>query len=127
MRVVIANVRTPFVYGGAEMLADELLKGLQAEGHQADLVSILFNPAEPEGIPDQMLAARLANLRAVNAVPVDRVIALKFPAYLIPHPNKVLWLVHQHRAAYDFWDHPFGDLGASPRGAHGPRHHPARR
>jgi glycosyltransferase involved in cell wall biosynthesis len=41
---------------------------------------------------------------------------LKFPAYLIPHPNKVLWLVHQHRAAYDFWDHPFGDLGASPRG-----------
>jgi glycosyltransferase involved in cell wall biosynthesis len=32
---------------------------------------------------------------------VDRVIGLKFPAYLIPHPHKSLWLVHQFRQAYD--------------------------
>jgi glycosyltransferase involved in cell wall biosynthesis len=47
---------------------------------------------------------------------VDRVIGLKFPTYLIPHPNKVLWLLHQHRSAYDLWDHPLGDLIAFPNG-----------
>jgi glycosyltransferase involved in cell wall biosynthesis len=32
---------------------------------------------------------------------VDRVIGLKFPAYLIPHPDVVIWLIHQFRQAYD--------------------------
>jgi glycosyltransferase involved in cell wall biosynthesis len=116
MRVVVANVRTPFIYGGGEVLADELVNALRREGHEADLVSLPFNPGEPERIPDQMLAARLVDLREIHGRPVDRLIALKFPAYLIPQPNKVLWLMHQHRAAYEFWDHPFGNLAAAPRG-----------
>jgi hypothetical protein len=33
-------------------------------------------------------------------------IGLKFPIYLAPHPDKVLWILHQHRTAYDLWDHP---------------------
>ena len=37
-------------------------------------------------------------------------IGLKFPAYLIPHPNKVLWILHQHRQAYEQWDHPLSDM-----------------
>jgi glycosyltransferase involved in cell wall biosynthesis len=32
------------------------------------------------------------------------------------HPNKVLWLLHQYRAAYDLWDAPIGDLGTAPHG-----------
>ena len=116
MRIVVATVRTPFVQGGAEVLADELIKALIAEGHEADLVALPFNPAEPECIPDQMLACGLMNLRKIHAVPVDRLIALKFPAYLIPHPQKVIWLLHQHRSAYDLWEHPLGDLRRAPRG-----------
>ena len=39
------------------------------------------------------------------------VIALKFPAYLVQHERKVVWLIHQHRSAYELWDHPeFADL-----------------
>ncbi|QAY63394.1 glycosyltransferase [Xylanimonas allomyrinae] len=45
---------------------------------------------------DSTIAAGL--LQAVN---VDRVIGLKFPAYLIPHPHMVMWLVHQFRQAYE--------------------------
>src|SRR5690606_34481368 len=48
---------------------------------------------------------------------VDRVIGLKFPAYLIPHPQKVFWLVHQHRQAYDLWNHPMGDMHMAACGA----------
>ena len=116
MRIVVATVRTPFVHGGAEVLADELVKALLAEGHMAELVSIPFNPDEPERIPDQMLACGLMDLREIHGMAVDRLIALKFPAYLIPHPRKVIWLLHQHRAAYDLWEHSTGGLLAAPRG-----------
>jgi len=117
MRVLVASVRTPFVQGGAEVLADELLKALLAAGHQAELVQVPFNPAEPDRIPDQMLACALMNVDGIYGNEVDRLIALKFPAYLIPHPNKVVWLLHQFRQAYDLWDHPLGQLRAAPRGA----------
>ncbi len=30
-------------------------------------------------------------------------IGLKFPVYYVRHPNKVLWLLHQFRQAYDLW------------------------
>jgi len=116
MRIIVATVGTPFVRGGAEVHADELVKAFLAEGHQADLISIPFNAREPARIPDQMLACRLLDLLEIHGMPVDRLIALKFPAYLIPHPQKVIWLMHQHRSAYDLWDHPFGDLRGMPRG-----------
>ncbi len=116
MRVLVATVGTPFVHGGAEVLAEELVRALAAEGHEAALVSIPFNPARPESIPDQMLACRLLDLREIHAAPVDRLIALKFPAYLISHPAKVVWLLHQHRSAYDLWETPMGDLHTNPRG-----------
>ena len=49
---------------------------------------------------------------------IDRLIGLKFPAYLMPHRSKRLWLLHQHRSAYDLWDAPFSDLLHAPDGAH---------
>lgn len=116
MRIIVASVRPPFVRGGAEVLADELIRALQAAGHDAELVTIPFNPTEPETIPDQMLACALMRLDVIYEMKVDRLIALKFPAYLAPHPNKVVWLMHQHRQAYDLWDHPLGDLRNAPRG-----------
>src|SRR6202008_2402117 len=48
---------------------------------------------------------------------VDRLIGLRFPAYLIPHPNKVLWILHQHRTAYELWDHALSDLVYYPNGS----------
>lgn len=116
MRIIIATVQIPFVSGGAESHAQGLRSALVAQGHDADIVAVPFNPAVPERIPDQMLACRLFDLTEIHGAPVDRLIALKFPAYLIPHPHKVVWVLHQHRAAYDLWDYPFEDLSASPRG-----------
>src|SRR4029078_7186480 len=68
-------------------------------------------------IARHILACRLLDLTESNGLPVDRLIGLKFPAYLVPHPAKVLWIVHQHRAAYDLWEHPLGDLANAPDGA----------
>src|SRR4051812_42357259 len=106
----------PFVSGAAGAHAAGLKAALVREGHEAEIVTVPFNPAVPERIADQMLACRLLDLTEIHGTRVDRLIGLKFPAYLIPHPNKVVWVLHQHRAAYDLWDYPFEELSASPRG-----------
>jgi len=46
---------------------------------------------------------------------VDLVIATKFPTYFARHPRKVLWLVHQHRAAYELCGTRFSDFAHSER------------
>jgi glycosyltransferase involved in cell wall biosynthesis len=47
---------------------------------------------------------------------VDLVIGMKFPAYVVAHERKVLWILHQYRAAYNLWGTPFDDLSTYPEG-----------
>jgi glycosyltransferase involved in cell wall biosynthesis len=110
MNVLVVTVQVPFVRGGAEAMAEGLRQALLAEGHRAELVALPFKGYPAERIPEQMLACRLLDLSESNGEPVDRVIGLKFPAYLVRHPRKVVWLVHQHRQAYELWGGPYGDL-----------------
>ncbi len=118
MRILIATTHVPFIRGGAELLAEGLRDALCVAGHEAEIVNIPFKWYPPEKILDHMLACRLLDLTEVAGTAVDLLIGLKFPAYLIPHPNKVLWILHQHRTAYDLWDHAvLGDLIYSPNGA----------
>jgi glycosyltransferase involved in cell wall biosynthesis len=91
MKLVVANSATPFVPGDAEMLADRLVLELNRAGHEAELLRIPQGNS-PEQVLDSLVAA------AALVVPsVDRVIGLRFPAYLIPHSDMVIWLVHQFR------------------------------
>ena len=105
-----------FRSGGAEILAEGLRSALCAEGHEAEIVALPFKWYPPERILDHMLACRLLDLTESAGTPVDRVIGLKFPAYFVPHPHKTLWLLHQHRTAYELWDHAIGDLIDFPNG-----------
>jgi glycosyltransferase involved in cell wall biosynthesis len=105
------------VRGGAEVLAEELHRALTEAGHQAEIVAIPFKWYPPERILDQMLACRLLDLSETLGGNRDRLIGLRFPAYLIPHPRKVMWLLHQHRQAYDLWQHPLGDMHTYKNGA----------
>jgi glycosyltransferase involved in cell wall biosynthesis len=116
MKVLIGTVSTPFVRGGAELHAEGLRDALCAAGHEAELVAIPFKWYPPEKILDQILASRLLDITESDGVAIDYFIGLKFPAYLIPHPRKTLWIMHQHRPAYDLWDHALGDLIQYPNG-----------
>ena len=118
MRVGIATVQVPFVRGGAEALAASLRDAIEAAGHEADIISIPFKWYPTARIPDHMLAARLMQIEESCGQRIDRLIGLKFPAYLMPHPRKRLWLLHQYRSAYEFWDQSFSDLRNAPDGAH---------
>jgi glycosyltransferase involved in cell wall biosynthesis len=117
MKILITTVQVPFVRGGAEILAEGLRDALCSEGYEAEIAAIPFKWYPPERMLDQMLACRLLDITESTGMAVDRVIGLKFPAYFIPHPNKVLWILHQHRQAYNLWDHTLGDLIRYPNGA----------
>jgi len=99
MKVLVVNNMAPFVWGGAEELAMHLQSNLIISGHQAEILRIPFQWEPSRRIPSQMLM-----VRALEVANVDHVIALKFPAYLLRHPRKTLWLLHQYRQAYDLFD-----------------------
>ncbi len=109
MKILVANNCVPFVHGGAEHLADALTEKLREFGHEAMLVRIPFRWEPPEKVLESILACRLFKLPNV-----DRVIAFKFPAYFLPHDNKVLWLVHQFRQVYDLWGTPYQGMAETP-------------
>lgn len=111
MKVAVVNNQAPFVRGGAELLAEWLRDKLREYGHEAEVVRIPFKWSPAPKIVDHMLAARLVRLAGA-----DRVVALKFPAYFVPHENKVLWLLHQFRQAYELWGTPYQDIPNSPAG-----------
>lgn len=116
MRVLVLNTQVVFTKGGAEIHAASLMDALSRAGHDAELVNIPFKWYPPEKILDNLLACRMLDITESNGVPVDRVIGLRFPAYHIPHPNKVLWILHQHRTAFDLWGKPICDIGCFPDG-----------
>ncbi len=99
MKILVVNNMAPFVWGGAEELAVHLARNLKLAGHAAEVLRIPFQWEPAQGIVAQMLLARSLEIHNV-----DRVIALKFPAYLVRHPHKTLWLLHQYRQAYDLFD-----------------------
>jgi len=111
MKVAVINNWVPFVAGGAEHLASALTDKLAEFGHKALLVKIPFQWHPASKILEQILACR-----AMRLANVDRVIALKFPAYYIPHPDKILWIVHQFRQAYDLWGTEYQDIPDTPEG-----------
>jgi glycosyltransferase involved in cell wall biosynthesis len=111
MNIVISTVQVPFVFGGAEIHARSLQDALVHAGHRVEIVTVPFKWYPPERMLDAMLACRLVDLTEANGRKIDAVIGLKFPAYLIPHPNKVLWILHQHRQAYELYDgHSLSDM-----------------
>jgi glycosyltransferase involved in cell wall biosynthesis len=114
-RVLVLESQTPFVHGGAEMLARELVAALRRHGCEAELVSLPFRDTPREELLAHAAAWRLLDLTRALDRPVDVAIATKFPTYFARHPAKVAWLVHQHRAAYELCGTPFSDFDHTER------------
>lgn len=110
MKIVIGTVQVPFVVGGAEFHARNLKSALLEAGHEAEIVTMPFIDSPPCRIEEHIVAARLMDQEWSWGGKADLFVGLKFPAYYMPHPNKVIWALHQHRAAYDLFDTPFSNL-----------------
>ncbi|MFN5341785.1 MAG: glycosyltransferase family 4 protein [Roseiflexaceae bacterium] len=114
MNIIICTSQVPFVRGGAELLVDGLRDALRRHGHTVDVVALPYRWQPHTALYDSMLAWRLIDLNEVDGRPVDLVIATKFPSYLVQHRRKVVWLVHQHRQAYDWYGTTFSDFVNTP-------------
>jgi glycosyltransferase involved in cell wall biosynthesis len=114
MRIVVCRPQVPFVFGGAELMADDLVDALRGRGHEAEIVSIPFKWYPGTRVLDQAFLWRLVDLTESDGRPIDRVIATKFPAYCVRHPNKVAWVLHQFRQAYDYDRTELGQFSESP-------------
>ena len=114
MRIAVCRPQVPFVQGGAELMADDLVGALRARGHDAELVTIPFKWYPGTRVLDQAFLWRLVDLTESDGRAIDRVIATKFPAYCVRHPNKVAWVLHQFRQAYDYDRTELGQFSESP-------------
>ncbi len=114
MRVAVCAPQVPFVHGGAEVMADDLVGALRARGHEAELVTIPFKWYPGTRVLDQAFLWRLVDLTESDGRAIDRLIATKFPAYCVRHPNKVAWVLHQFRQAYDYDRTELGQFSDSP-------------
>lgn len=113
-RVLVLGVQSPFSEGGAERHVRRLTEELKARGVEADLVTLPLVERERFDLIRSALSWRSLDLAEVAGRPVDAVIATRFPSYAARHGNKVVWLIHQYRQAYDQFGTPYSDFTASP-------------
>lgn len=109
-KIVICNAQIPFSYGGAEIMVENLYKELKIRKFDVEVVQLPYRWYPPEKLLDSAFAWRLIDLTECNGMKPDLVIATKFPSYIVEHPNKVTWLMHQYRGAYDLYTSEFTDL-----------------
>ena len=110
MRIALCAVQVPFIRGGAENLCDNLYKELLKRNYEIEYIKIPLKWYPPQEIINNCLIWRLLDLTESNGIKIDGVITTKFPSYLVRHQNKVVWLLHQHRTAYDLTSTEFDDL-----------------
>ena len=111
MKIVLASTFVPFVNGGYRFIVESLEQKLQEHGHEVERIYLPF-VEHPDALLEQMVALRLIDLSEKS----DRLICFRPPAYLLPHPNKVLWFIHHMRVYYDLWDSEYRPVPNTPQG-----------
>lgn len=102
-RVLVLGVAIAGTHGGAELLVKTLAEQIGRRGHDADILSLPYDYDSKAGLLNQAAIWRATDVSSYKGRRVDRVIATKFPSYFVRHPNKAVWLVHQHRELYDLY------------------------
>jgi glycosyltransferase involved in cell wall biosynthesis len=111
LKVSIVTNMAPFVWGGAEELAVNLHRELGLAGADVELMRIPFAWEPSDRLVDEVAFCKQLEIR--NA---DLVIAMKFPAYHVRSHKKKIWLIHQYRQAYDFYDNGHTNIPNSASG-----------
>ena len=114
LRIAICTTQVPFVYGGNEVLVEGLRDALSVRGHRVAVVALPYKWHPRTEIVTSALAWRMIDLTEANGEAIDIVICTKWPSYVVKHPRKVTWLVHQFRQAYDWFGTPLSDFTGFP-------------
>ena len=104
----------PFAYGGAEIFTDTLVERAARPRPRGRDRSVPFKWYPGTRVLTQAFLWRLLDLTRADGRPIDMVVATKFPSYVVRHPEKRVWLVHQFRQAYELDRTELGQFGESP-------------
>ena len=85
----------------AGSVAHDLTQALHDHGHSAETVIVPFVHGGGDQVVKQALACQLLDYGDAHGSSIDRLIGLRFPAYLIEHPKSVLWLHEVYTPAYE--------------------------
>jgi glycosyltransferase involved in cell wall biosynthesis len=113
MRIAVCSAQVPFARGGTEIFVEDLVAELRKRDHEAELVTIPYKWYPGTKVLTQAFLWRLVDLTEADGRPIDLVIATKFPTYAVRHPNKVVWLLHQFRQAYELDGTELGQFSES--------------
>jgi glycosyltransferase involved in cell wall biosynthesis len=112
---IVAPSPVPLVIGGAHRLWDGLYAFINEHtGHDAELVKL---PSPERTLPEIM--ASYERFTHLDVTEFDRIISTKYPAWMVDHPDHVVYVQHTLRGLYDTYhftglpervDHPDPDL-----------------
>lgn len=98
MRIaIVAPSPRPFVFGGAERLWLDLTAALnRLTAHEVELIKL----ASPEGDLQQVVQS-YRRFYELDVGDFDAVVCTKYPAWMVRHPRKGVYLQHKLRGLYD--------------------------
>jgi glycosyltransferase involved in cell wall biosynthesis len=111
MKIALVSSVVPLINGGARFIVEWLEHHLKIHGHQVERFYLPFVD-NPQDLLQQIAAYRMIDL----SMSADRIICFRPPAYVLPHPNKVLWFIHHIRVFYDLWDSPYRPMADDAKG-----------
>lgn len=95
--VVVAPSPKPFSHGGAERFSTELVRAINEHTpHQAELLKVVV---DERTLPP--LISAYHSFAELDLSHFDLVVSCKYPAWMVPHHNHVLYLLHPLRGLYD--------------------------
>ncbi len=104
MKIIVTANIVPFMSGGADYHIAGLIAQLKQAGHEVETVRFPFRFSPLKDIEQLMDYCQQQNFNRINGVEIDKVISLQFPAYGVQHDEHTVWIMHQHRAAYELYD-----------------------
>jgi glycosyltransferase involved in cell wall biosynthesis len=113
-KIILTATQIPLVRGGAEILVDALSNTLKQVGVQTETVELPYTFQTLTQIYKSCLAWRLLDFTHSHGMTIDGLISTKFPSYAARHPNKIVWLFHQHRQIYDLFGGAFSNFANTP-------------
>lgn len=111
MKIIVTANIVPFMPGGADYHINGVAEQLRLRGHDVELLRFPFRFSPEADIERTMNFCEETSLQLPNGVSVDKVISLQFPAYAVQHSDHRVWVMHQHRAAYELFDEQTASVG----------------
>ena len=82
-------------------MTEGLKNALLSNGHNVEIITIPFKFFPQKDIQKNIEIWKNQDFQNFSGYSIDKLISFQFPAYYANHPNKTIWLMHQHRAVYD--------------------------